>query len=55
MKLCQSFPIFCNSSPQVVELSLFLFQETNPIIEEILADLGLMVTGSDNNGASAAK
>ncbi len=25
MKLCQSLPIFCNSSPQVVELSLFLF------------------------------
>ncbi len=25
MKLCQSLPIFCNTSPQVVELSLFLF------------------------------
>ncbi len=25
MKLCQSLPIFCDSSPQVVELSLFLF------------------------------
>ncbi len=25
-KLCQSLKIFCNSSPQVVELSLFLFQ-----------------------------
>ena len=24
MKLCQSLPIFCNPSPQVVELSLFL-------------------------------
>ncbi len=25
LKLCQSLKIFCNSSPQVVELSLFLF------------------------------
>ena len=29
MKLCQSLPIFCNSSPQVVELSLFLFLSRN--------------------------
>ena len=29
LKLCQSLKIFCNSSPQVVELSLFLFHQEN--------------------------